>query len=267
MIAATGMTFFSLAAVFTATFAWFALNTKVGGDGMSVQVKEEGKAYKTGLTIHRCLTNESTAHNLSFNHSPASTSQYKIDDYTQLNTTQPVLLLFPMGEFDTTTGEYSGALASQIKIEAVSPTNVAYSDVEVNDSSAPNYYKKFPFSSACSFRAVAWTEEVPTNDTPTTDPTRYYVKLSELEENDPRCFISSPQTFVTPTSMSSVAWNGSSLTLFDGSTLTNASDITIKYVGVIIDYYEPALSLIFRAGGYSGDEPLIFYMDFTLVIS
>ena len=32
-----------------ATFAWFALNTKVGGQGMTIKIQEDGKAFKSGL--------------------------------------------------------------------------------------------------------------------------------------------------------------------------------------------------------------------------
>ena len=38
IVAATGMTIFSLLSVFVATYAWFALNTNVGGNGMSVSI-------------------------------------------------------------------------------------------------------------------------------------------------------------------------------------------------------------------------------------
>ena len=38
---ATSVAIFSLTAVFTATIAWFALNQKVGSDGMSVKITDE----------------------------------------------------------------------------------------------------------------------------------------------------------------------------------------------------------------------------------
>ena len=259
------MTLFSLVAVFTATIAWFSLNQSVNSDGMSVMAKD-GNAYKAGLSIHKCLTNESTYSTLSFNYADATTSQFRIDDYSRLNTTQPVLILFPMGVIDENTGLLIGAPASSISLSVKSDTGVGYADVNTEDPLAKNYYNRFPFSNVCSFRVVAWTDDVPTNATATSDPTRYYVDFTSVGENDSRCFVGQAQSFVTP-DVSSLIWNGSSMTLFDGATLPNASSITIKYLGVVLDYYEPALSVIFRPGGYFGPNPLNFLMDFTMVVS
>ena len=262
---ATGMTLFSLVAVFTATIAWFPFNQNVNSNGMFVMVKE-GNAYKAGLSLHKCLTNESTFDNLSFNYADATVSQFRIDDYSRLNTTQPVLILFPMGVVDENTGILMGAPASNVSLSIVSNTGVGYADVNTEDPQAKNYYSRFPFSNVCSFRVVAWTDDVPTNATSTFDPTRYYVDFTSIGQNDSRCFVGLAQSFVTP-DVSSLVWNGSSLTLFDGSTLPNASSTIIKYLGVVLDYYEPALSVIFRPGGYLGPNPLNFFMDFTMVVS
>lgn len=262
--AATGIALFSLVAVFTATIAWFYLKHEITATGMKVVVKEQGQAYKSGLTIHRCLTNESSTNNLSFNYTAATTSQYKIDDYSQLNTTQPVLLLFPMGTIDANTGLPSGAPATNVSLTITSSTGAGYADVNTTNSSAKNYYNSFPFSSVCSFRVVAWSGEVPTDAT--TDPSRYYVQYTSLVQNDPRCYVGATQSFVTPNT-NTLTWNGPTLTLFNGQNITNADATTIKYLGVVIDYYQPALSVIFRAGGYAGPNPLTFLMDFTMVIS
>ncbi len=265
LVGATSMALFSLVAVFVATIAWFTMSNAVTASGMAVKVKPVGNSYKQGLSIHRCLTNESSSNYLSFNYASATSEQYKIDDYSQLNTTQPVLLLFPMGSLNPSTGEPLGATANLIKLTITSPTNAGYSDVNTTSPSAPNYYTSFPFSSACTFRTVAWTGNVPTNTT--TNPSRYFVDYSGLESGDSRCYVGTTQSFVAPNGMSSLTWNGPTLTLFDGSTLDNAESTTIKYLGVVIDYYQQALSIIFRAGGYSGQDPVVFLMDFTMVIS
>lgn len=262
--AATGITLFSLVAVFTATIAWFVTRKHAQASQMNVVVKEQGQAYKSGLTIHRCLTNESSTNNLSFNHSAATTSQYKIDDYSQLNTTQPVLMLFPMGIINETTGEPAGVVASEVSLVVTSSTGAGYANVNTTDSSAANYFNKFPFSSACSFRIVAWSGDVPTDVL--TNPTRYYVQYTSIGQNDTRCYVGETQSFVTP-GANTLTWNGPTLTLFNGSSLPNFLTTTIKYLGVVIDYYQPALTVIFRAGGYAGPNPLNFLMDFTMVIS
>ena len=348
---ATGMAIFSLATVFSSTLAWFALNNTVEATGMSIRVKEDGKAYKNGLTLHRCLTNESSANNLSFNHTPASGTQYKIDEYSQLNTTQPVLLLFPLGT--VTAGVRNGVEATNVSLTVSSTTGAGYANVSTN-SADPNYYGEFPFSSACTFRVIAWSDEIPTNDL----VTRYYVEYETLittypdvgtnkahlyeaasssaaigelcdgtyqytlvsqsvafnaeklytviydnkigsnvsgdaaatapvpefvartishrefntylpvqnSDKETRCYVGQTQSFVTP-GTDSMTWYGPTLTLFNGATIPNASNVKIKYLGVVIDYYQAALSVIFRAGGYSGPNPLDFEMDFTMVIS
>ena len=265
ILAATGVTLFSLVAFFTATIAWFSLNKNVGAEGIFI-VARDGNSYKAGLSIHKCLTNESTFNTLSFNYADATESQFRIDNYTRLNTTQPVLILFPMGIVDENTGDFTGAPASNINLNVISDTGVGYADVDTEDPTARNHYNRFPFSNVCSFRVVAWTEDVPTNATSVTNPTRYYVDFTSIGESDSRCFVGQSQSFVTPES-SNLVWNSSSLNLFNGSLLPNASSTIIKYLGVVIDYYEPALSVIFRAGGYLGPNPLTFLMDFSMVVS
>ena len=257
------MTIFSLVAVFSATIAWFTLNQQVGADGMFISA-ENKTAYRAGLTIHRCVMNESTKSVLSFNFVGANSSQYKIDDYSQLNPSQPVLLLFPLGTADMDTGLPIGVNASSVSLKIESELDEAYADVNTSNPSAPNYYSRFPFSSVCCFRVVAWSGEVPTNAED--NPSRYYVNFGAIGSNDPRCYVGETQSFVTA-AFNSLTWNGSSLVLFDGSTLANASTTTIKYLGVVIDYYQPALSVVFRAGGYLGPNPLTFLMDFSMVIS
>ena len=262
IITATGVTLFTLVTSFTATFAWFSSNLSVSANNMSVKVRKDGTAYESGMSIHRCFTNESAANNLSFNHTAATTAQCKIDDYSTLNTTQPVMLLFPLGE--KVNGVYQGAYAKDVSLSVNSTTGTGYADVSTN-ANDDNYYGDFPFTSACSFRAVAYTGEVPVN----ANASRYYVKYTALEENDPRCYVGDLKSFVTPASTTQLSWNGNDISIFNGSTALGAAATTtvIKYLAVVIDYYQPALSVIFRVGSGNNANPLTFDMDFTMVIS
>lgn len=269
IISATAASLFSLVAVFTATIAWFALNNKVDGNGMTIRVKESGKSYLSGLTIHKCVTSESMSTMHTFYYVSASDEECVIDNYSQLNQSQPIFLLFPMGVI--TNNEPAGVAASEIVLTATSTSTDGYADVDTSNNKAPNYFRSFPFSSACTFRVMAWTSNVPTNSE--TEPTRYYVNYSysnivDEEETAPAkpYYVSNIQSFVTPNTESydSLDWKGSNFTLFDGSALDDPTS-NIRYLGVIIDYYPTALSCIFRAGAYSGD--LTFNMDFSLTIS
>ena len=120
IVAATGMSIFTLVTVFTATMAWFALNNDVDSHGMIIRVKNDSQSYFSGLSIHRCYTNESSSTRFVFKTAAATSSEYKIDDYSQLNTTQPVLLLFPLG--NVVDGVRTGAPAKDVRLTVSTET-------------------------------------------------------------------------------------------------------------------------------------------------
>ena len=272
---ATGMGIFSLVAVFTATMAWFALNKTVNSSGMHLRVKSGGQSYFSGLTIHRCFTNESSSTRFVFKTAAATSAEYKIDDYSQLNTTQPVLMLFPLGK--VVDGARTGALAKDIRLSVSthisaylpsdpdsSPATPAYAYDSVSawtstsSSGDAHTTDNFPFSCASSFVVVTWKDEVPL-DTETSS--KYLVDYDAVSSNsDPRYSSSGIQSFVTPNT-NNLLWNGNTISLFDGGD----SEQVIKYIGVIINYYQEALSIIFSAGKPS--SYVTFNIDYTLNIS
>ena len=117
ILAATGMTLFSLVAVFVATVAWFAAVDTVASDGMKVRVKTaEDENSFSKMTIHRCMFNESDTTKYVFNPEPeytlgpgqTDTGTFEMLDYdnnaSALNRSQPVLLLFEFEEGTTEAG-------------------------------------------------------------------------------------------------------------------------------------------------------------------
>ena len=289
IMAATGVALFSLVTVFTATIAWFALNKDVDSGGLTITAQQDDAAYIGGVSMHRCLTNESNNTKYTFNYAAAfkgtvggvQINEFILDDYSQLNTTQPVLLLFPLGEL--TNGVPAGATAANVKITLNSSTRQAYNNIDewlpenANDPEDPNAghtVNNFPFSNATCFRTVAYTGNIPTY-TPTGEstPTKYYVDLNSSSQisGDTRCHLGPVQSFVE-VSNNSLSWKKegntpvSSLTLFDGATdIANPTTTTLKYVGVIVDYYQAALSLIFAVGNNASH--VNFDIDFSMLIS
>ena len=102
--AATAMSIFSLITVFTATFAWFAMNKKVGGSGLSIIAKEDGTGL-SALKAYKCVLDKSRFNDLLFDGKSQYTSsgssqsysyqiQIEMLDYSTLSNMSPVLFLF-----------------------------------------------------------------------------------------------------------------------------------------------------------------------------
>lgn len=110
--AATGMSIFSLVAVFTATIAWFYLKREVGGSGMAVKVKEDGSGLSS-LKAYKCILDKSKTTDLVFDGkdeytSTGSSQSYsyniKIEmlDYSTLSNMSPILFLFDFTVYEKT---------------------------------------------------------------------------------------------------------------------------------------------------------------------
>ena len=201
--------------------------------------------------------------------------EYKIDDYSQLNTTQPVLLLFPLG--NVVDGVRTGAPAKDVRLTVSTETQpyvsanpdanpatpaYAYDSVSAwtstSTSSNPHTAGNFPFSCASSFAVVTWKDEVPLD---AESSSKYLVDYDSVSSStDPRYSSSGIQSFVTPNT-SNLLWNGNSITLFNGGD----SEQVIKYLGIIINYYQDALSIIFSAGKPS--SYVTFDIDYSFNIS
>lgn len=238
--AATGLTLFSLVTVFTATIAWFANVHNVYSSGMKIRVKQQGTMY-TSLSVHRCKTNESTSTLLKFYETP-ETGNINLDYYSQLNMTQPVLLLFELTE--------NGAPSDKVHLKVTSSSTAAYELISTS-SSAPNYYGNFPFSSAVSFRVIPYTSSFSYDN----------VSISGV---DLQSFVEITTETVDDQIVNTLSWKytDSVIPLYDGTD----PNVTLTYVAVIIDYNQEALSHIYSKN-LGNTHDLVFDCDFTMWIS
>lgn len=225
------MTLFSLCVLFVATLAWFAANKEVDGGGLEITIAKPEETVET-VAVHRCILNQSTTDKLVFDSEP-SAETLVLPDYSELNKSQPTLLLFVLSGDET-------SMAENIKITATS-TNSNYV-TEITDSN----YNSFPFSSAIVFKTLAVTSQTFPFQNVTTNT------LSETK------------TFVT---MDEIAFTGfnQEISIFDGSTMQNAPSVPLTYIGVIIDYYDEALAYI-SSCNTGNEHRLNFTFDFSMSV-
>ena len=232
LLGATAVTLFSLVTVFAATIAWFALNENVDGSGMSITIAEDNN-YVESVAIHRCILNQSTVDTLVFDNVPTA-SRLVVPDYSELNKSQPTLLLFALS------GDES-SMASDIKITATS-TNDNYVTEITEDN-----YDSFPFSTTVCFRTIAvTTASFPYSNVQTS-------ALSDLV------------SFVTVSENVFTDFN-QNITIFDGATMTNSPTVPLTYVGVIVDYYDEALQYL-SACNTGNEYRLGFDFDFSMSVA
>ena len=237
---ATMIAIFALANSFAATYAWFAMNTNVTAEGMNIRVNNEGQLLSM-LTIHRCNSSASTDSNLVFFSEPAVTisqtgisdSYVAMDNYSDLNKSQPLLLLF---------GLNSGVKASEVNITAKSDNEEYVSTITEENISA------FPFSTTVSFKSAAYTGESFPFDN---------VAVSSLNQNS---------SFVTIANHSFSSFS-SEIDIFAGS-----GESVIKYVAVIMDYYPEAREVLLTNNvgvdviAINNNNVISFICDWTLEI-
>ena len=170
------------------------------------------------MTIHRCLLNESSESKYVFNPTPEFDSSaqsdtssnpliFEILDYSDLNTTQPVLLLFHLN---------ANTKAQQVCLRARTPITSYVEEVTEENVEA------FPFSHGVKFQNFTCsTADFPFNNVPTsgTGGLSSFVSFVTLDS--------------TGTSRTGYTSN---LTIFQG---TGSSVMT--YLGVVMDYYEAAV--------------------------
>lgn len=247
IVGATTIALFSLVTVFTATIAWFALNQTVGSNGMNIKVKEAGSAFSK-LTVHKCNLNESTEAKLVFHSEPiTNASDYTLSNYSDLHKSEPILLLFKLSAANnnSTATDIENSKASNVKISAES-TNSSYTSniTEANHSS-------FPFSTSVYFRSIASS----TNSFPFGNVVTDNLIIS---------------SFADPTNLSpsdATAGFNKNIAVYDGSNDSQvSSSATLYYVGVILDYYDSALTYLFSQN-IGTEYSLTFSCDFTMNIS
>ena len=228
IIAATSMAIFSLFACFSAVYAWFAATRKISNEADAFKV-ESYSGILESVSTHRLVKSASTDSAYAFDTTPideemvidwntAEPSAYvstELDRYNPLEVHKPVLILFTFRD---------GTPDNNIQIRGDSTSSSFVGYVTNKDGN--------PLSSVVEFQSASYAT------TPTVSNGNYIITKSTL---------STPTHFVNITNDAAgyptVAEDGgfvSTQYLYQGTT-TN----TIKYVGVIIDYYEPAMSYLF----------------------
>lgn len=245
IIGATSMCLFTLTGLFTSTIAWFAFNAAPAATGMVVQVKI-GDTDVNSMTVHRCDLSNSTSSVLKFYETPSVTvsghgsvqtaSGIEMNDYSTLNQTQPVLLLFTFN---------GGIVESDINVTATAGT-----DHFVSVATASNI-GEFPFSSAVSFKSASYTSQsFPFDNVLTSDlsASQSFVSLTKDEDGN-----------IVSSSFDS------EIDVFTGS---GNSEIT--YMAIILDYYPDAIDYIVKNTEYEvfhdHDNCIDFFCDWVLAL-
>ena len=231
LIGATAVTLFSLVTVFAATIAWFAMNKNTDGNGLNIRVAQDDVSVET-VAIHRCILNQSTTTKLVFD-SQNSTETLVLPDYSQLNKSQPTLLLFKLS------GD-SSSMAGNIKITATS-TNDNYV-TEITESN----HNSFPFSSAVCFKTIAVTSQTFPFDNVLSSNLSDIISFVDIEENTFSGF-------------------NKTVSIFDGSNMENAPEQPLTYLGVVLDYYDTALQYL-SSCNMGNEYRLNFAFDFSMSV-
>lgn len=242
---ATATCVFTLATTFTATIAWFASNQAASVTGMSIRVSLD-MSNINGVTVHRCRLSESTSAHLKFESEPSvrisgsgsvqEISGIQMDDYSILNQTQPVLLLFTFKD---------GIEASSINMTASADSNTFVSAATAQNVSS------FPFSSAVRFKCASYTSATfPFDNVSTSDLSNTSSFVTVTLDN---------QGQVTNTTFTQ------QLNLFTGSGNTE-----VTYLAVVLDYYPDAIDYIVNNTSYDifqGNNNCInFICDWSLAL-
>ena len=262
IIAATGMTIFSLLAVFTATIAWFVLNQNVKGTGMAVKAHASGPSFSS-ITVHKAILGECTSTQYVFSKTPINPSQSTsgagstiniagdiiMDQYSDLGPSQPILLLFTLPDntmidnniylegLCTYTGTSAQYLASLTGINANNVQKL---------SSIVTFYGRTSVASSDYF---AFGE----NDITFSRNSSYL----------------STSSFVTTNNS-----NGGTITAFNNTIeMYDGNDINkgttgeaeyIKYVAIVMDYNQEAINYIYRSDVNNGLGEVHYAIDWKM---
>ena len=278
IVAATGMTIFSLFAVCAATFAWFATNRDVDSSGMQVSVDASGYFYK--LSIHNAVTISDSQYRFDTN--PWGTVQIEnwktrrlissfssdscfMGSYDYLEKNHPVLFLIQLG--DDSVANYTATSVDPITVKAktetdfylgdnaagrtvYAPDEINYSQGHFNPLSSVVKYSSRVFADSTALDAITSERSVTLSDV-TYDT--YDFSVNQL---------SNTGSFVEFD-------NQDSYTSFEQHpVIYSTTSATVKYIAVVFDFYELAMETIY--GAFLGDEVLTdtigFTCDWTMVI-
>ena len=219
------MTLFSLVATFTAAIAWFApKNNAVTASGMVIQADNYTTSF-ISVEVHKCIPDQCTAETLVFNPVAAYTmvegtvpaESLIVDDYGDLNKSQPVLLLFNLAE---------GTHANDVTITGkVNSTSSWLPEITASNKNS------YPLSNAVYFRTAAFNKTGTTGFQFGSISTASLTIQSEFAEFSGNAANSTFVQYYGPTSQ---------ITVYSGGTST----ATITHVAVVLDYYLPAVTSV-----------------------
>ena len=279
IVAATGMTIFSLLSVFSATIAWFVASKDVGSNGQQISV-EPASGYFYKLSIHNALIVSDSQYRFDTNpwgtvqienwHSRRLITNFSSDScfmgsYDYLEKIHPVLFLFQFG--DDSVENYTATTENPIFVKATTETNYYIGDnaagrtlyptdeIDVsqghfNPLSSVIKYSSKVFASTSALNQIKAEDSVTlgnvTYDTYDFTPNQLSGTGSFVEFNNQDSYTSFEQEQV----------------------IYSTTSATVKYVAVVFDYYELAMDTIY--GVFLGDEVLTdtlsFTCDWTLVV-
>ena len=98
--AATTMAIFSLASVFTATYAWFAMNKEATASGMNIEIARMNGRLKY-VYFHAFNENASNDNTFKFNKTPFATYEYDWDDH-EINIIDDEYATWGLGDYSYT---------------------------------------------------------------------------------------------------------------------------------------------------------------------
>ena len=228
ILAATAMSIFSLFVCFAGAFAWFLGNYKENTAASLMEVRSTN-GILVSVSTHRLVRSATNDNQYAFNTSPVDEEMIiewpqgepgayvttELDRYNPLEVHNAVLILF---KFQDNTPDW------EIKIHAQSSSDefVGYINNKNNN----------PLSSVVEFRSIAFAS------TPTIQNNNYIISKSAVSES--MHFVNITHDDAGYPTVDPENGFVASQYFYEGSAQTNT-----KYVGIILDYYEPAMSYLF----------------------
>ena len=257
------MSIFSLASVFAATYAWFAMNTAVDATGMQISTGIKGKFSK--ISYHQMTTasadeyhfNKTPTAYMTFDWSTMTLSSPKdgndqtiasfdlvMGAYNPLDQVKPVLVLIELDK------EYNTSLEGNVAVKGVTettgflgeknankqPEHTLGEDLILKTSGGHDYY---PLSSVVTFRNTSFSSSAYTtwNSNATYDIT--------FTDTSP----SSDRDFTVVDNLNDTSSFEQNITIYDSGNST-----TLKYIAIVVNYKPTAIEYIYST--YLGDPVL-----------
>ena len=228
ILAATAMSVFSLFVCFAGAFAWFLGNYKESATTDMMEVRST-KGNLISVSTHRLVRSATSDAAYAFNTNPVDDEMIidwpegepgayvttELDRYNPLEVHNPILILF---KFEDNTPDWEIKIHAQASNDAF----VGYISNKTNN----------PLSSVVEFRSIAFSA------LPTVQNNNYIITKSAL--SDSMHFVNITNDAAGYPTIDPTNGFVASQYFYEGSAQTNT-----KYVGIILDYYEPAMSYLF----------------------